>query len=427
MRKTVRNGNLPVPEEVRMEEFINYFNYNYKAPENKAFAVYSEGAPSLFNEGYHLLKVGLKAAEVTKESRKPLSLTFVVDCSGSMSSSNRLPLVKKSLDALVKRLNEDDKVALVAYGSCAQTVLNHTSVKSRNEILAAIENMETRGSTNADHGINLGYDVATEGYDKDYVNRVIVCSDGVANMGRTKSGEILESVKERAALGIYMTTLGFGMGNFNDKLMEDLADKGNGFYAYIDDLKEAEKLIESQITGGLQVAALDAKIQVKFDRSIVEMYRLVGYENRAVADKDFKNDKVDAGEISCGHSVTAVYEIKLTQAAIDHELSGEELGKVQVRYASPETKEVFELSETIDGKVIRRTFDDASDSTQLAFVVANYGEILRESYFARGHSIKELLPKVKIVSRGEDLNDEVLELEELMIQADRNLSAGATD
>ena len=423
MKALVESGQVPETHEVRIEEYINYFNYEYKASKEKTFAVHTQGVPSIFHDGYTLFKVGLKAKDADEANRTSLALTLVVDCSGSMSPANRLPLVRESLKDLVSRLHSSDKVALVAYGSSAHVVLEHTSVKKRNRIVSAIDSLCINGSTNADAGITLGYEVASSGFDKSMSNRVIICSDGVANMGRVKSKEILSQVKELADGGIYMTTIGYGMNQYNDKLMEELADNGNGSYSYIGDMKEAGRFFEKEIGGGYDIVALDSKIQVKFDPANVESYRLLGYENRKVADSDFRNDNVDAGEVGCGHMVTAVYELKLTDSAKGREDGA--LGMVNVRYLNPHTKEAVEEHTLIPSNVIKDSLGESSYDSRLAFVVAGYSEILKDSYFAKGLSVNELIPYAEDLIQ-EDPDDDVIELIKLMKKVNsRNMLASA--
>jgi len=307
-RRYVADGHLPPKEAVRVEEFVNYFKQDYPyPPEGQAFHINLDGAPSPFAETdrYQMLRVGLQGYAVSPEERKDVSLTFVIDVSGSMNRENRLGLVKESLELLVEQLRPSDSVAIVVYGSQARAVLEPTSGANKEGILQAIYALRPEGSTNAEAGLRLGYQQALDAFNPAGINRVILCSDGVANVGRTGAGSIWKTIESRASEGITLTTVGFGMGNYNDVLMEQLADNGDGFYAYVDTLREAERLFVENLSSTLQVIALDAKVQVDFNPDVVARYRLVGFENRDIADEDFRNDTVDAGEIGAGHNVTA--------------------------------------------------------------------------------------------------------------------------
>ena len=313
MRRFIGDGYLPPDESVRVEEYVNYFEQDYAPPAEGqgAFAIYLEGAPSRFGgERHYLVRVGLKGYEVPPEQRKDVVLTFVIDVSGSMNMENRLGAVKQALRLLVGQLRPSDKVGIVVYGSNARVVLDPTSAAEAEVILQAIDRLQAEGATNAEAGLIVGYRMASEAFDPEATNRVILCSDGVANVGNPGPDSILERIREYADQGIYLTTVGFGMGNYNDILMEQLADNGDGSYAYVDTVEEAERLFINDLTSTLMVIARDAKVQVEFNPAVVRSYRLIGYENRDVADEDFRDDTVDAGELGPGHSVTALYEIK---------------------------------------------------------------------------------------------------------------------
>ncbi|MFN8413035.1 MAG: von Willebrand factor type A domain-containing protein [Anaerolineales bacterium] len=281
MRNYLNDGNLPPSDSVRVEEYVNYFDQGYDSPPaHQAFGIYVDGGPSPFTqtERYDMLRVGIQGYQVSDAERKDAALTFVIDVSGSMDMDNRLGLVKRSLELLVEQLHENDTVSIVVYGSEARVVLNPTPGSEKGEILSAIYSLQPEGSTNAEAGIRLGYDIAMGSFKRDGINRVIVCSDGVANVGVTGPDAILEEIRHYVDKGITLTTIGFGMDNYNDVLMEQLADNGNGFYAYVDGMDEARKLFIDQITGTLQTIALDAKVQVEFNPEVVKNYRLVGFE-----------------------------------------------------------------------------------------------------------------------------------------------------
>jgi Ca-activated chloride channel family protein len=284
----------------------------------------------------------------------------------------------------VDRLRPDDSVAIVVYGSEARVVLNPTSGEDRATILDAIYSLRPEGSTNAEAGLRLGYQVAWNSFHGGAINRVILCSDGVANVGATGPDEILESIRGYADAGITLTSVGFGMGNFNDVLMEQLANDGDGHYAYVDTIEQAEELFVEDMTGTLQVIARDAKVQVDFNAEVVARYRLIGYENRDVADQDFRNDAVDAGEIGAGHTVTALYAVQF------HPNAQGRIATVQLRWQNPDTFEVVEINGNFNTWDLVNRFEDASPFFQLSVVVAQYAEVLRQSYWAGETTMDQL-------------------------------------
>ena len=383
-RRYLRDGYLPPPEAVRVEEFVNTFDYNYTLPSDETFAIHLEGAPSKFGEGkrLQLLRIGIQGYIVPDEDRKDAKLTFVIDVSGSMDRENRLELVKQALTLLVDQLRPADEIGIVVYGSTARVVLPHTRNVNREHILAAIHSLSPGGATNAEHGLRLGYELALQNSHPDYINRVILCSDGVANVGQTGPDAILTEIGNYVKEGILLTTVGFGMGNYNDILMEQLANKGNGSYAYVDTLKEAERVFVENLTGTLQIIAKDAKVQVEFNPQTVSRFRLLGYENRRLAQEDFRDDDADAGEIGSGHSVTALYEIKLSE----EEVVGK-LATVFIRHEDPDTGNVTEVSQDIFADELKGTFEEASTAFQLAATIAEFAEILRGSYWAQQGSL----------------------------------------
>ncbi len=395
-RNYIQNGSLPPADSVRVEEFVNYFGQGYSYPSKRqVFNISIDGAPSPFTETerYHMLRIGIQGYDIPKSERKDVSLTFVIDVSGSMNRENRLELVKESLAMLVSQLDERDRVSIVAYGSDARVVLEPTPGDNQRTILRAIDRLQPEGATNAEAGMRLGYQMADEAFNPNGINRVILCSDGVANVGDTSPESIWDQVKRYAGKEITLAAIGFGMGNYNDVLMEQLADNGNGFYAYVDDIDEASRLFIDRLTSTLQTIALDAKAQVDFNPEVVARYRLVGYENRDIADEDFRGDSVDAGEIGAGHSVTALYEIKLHP-----EVTGR-IATVQLRWQDPDTRRVTEISETFDTRDLEERFEDADPYFQWAVVVAEYAEILRDSYWASENSLNDVLREAERISR----------------------------
>ena len=406
-----RSGNLPPQNSVRVEEYVNYFDYEYAAPEKETFAIHAEAAPSPYRKNHLLLRLGIKGREVEKANRRPLCLTFVVDISGSMSSRKRLPLVRKSLAMLVDELQEGDKVGIAVYGSRGRVYLDYVDAEQKTKIKNAIARLHTEGATNAEEGLVVGYQMAARSVSEDRDSRVILCSDGVANVGRRGPKAILAQIKENADKGIYLTTVGFGMGSYNDRMMEQLANKGNGVYAYIDSYKEAKRLFVEKLTGTMLTIAKDAKIQVEFSEENVRRYRLLGYENRDLADKDFRNDAVDAGEVGAGHSVTALYELELTDTLKAN------LGTVRVRYQAPRGTRVTEVQEHICTDCIKPSFAKASAEYRLAAVLSQYGEILRKSEFAKGRTISSLVEHIDKVASELKHDEQVVEFCNLVKKA----------
>ncbi|MDH3892316.1 MAG: von Willebrand factor type A domain-containing protein [candidate division Zixibacteria bacterium] len=412
-RSYLERGHLPPSDAVRVEEFVNRFEYDYHQPKTgEAFSIQMEGAPSRFGDDCRMLRIGIGGREFDEESRKPANLVFVIDVSGSMGRENRLSMVKHSLELLVNQLTWGDRVGIVTYGSTGNAVLQPTIVRHRKQIINQIQMLFPGGSTYAEQGIRLGYQMANGMFDPKRTNRVILCSDGVANVGQTGPDELVKMIKRCADQGITLTTVGFGMGNYNDVLMEKLADNGNGQYAYIDDMDEARRLFVDKLSGTLQVIARDVKIQVDFNPEVVSSYRLLGYENRDVADHKFRDNREDGGEIGAGHQVTALYEVNLIthRRAVD-------LGSVYIRYKNPQMDEVTEVRTPIRYNVFHKQFKNASDDFKLAAASAEFSEILRESYWARGSS----LSSVRAVLDEIDGNDkQIAELKNLIDMARRH-------
>ncbi|WP_375766074.1 von Willebrand factor type A domain-containing protein [Archangium gephyra] len=382
-RGYLERGALPDEQAVRVEEFVNSFDYGYKSDPEAPFSVHVEGFPSPSRKGYHVVHIGLKAREVSRQQRKPAHLVFVIDVSGSMNIENRLGLVKQALRLLVDELDERDRVSIAVYGSTAHPVLGPTSAARKHELLAAIDRLSSDGATNAQAGIELGYAMASEHLIEGGINRVILCSDGVANNGITDADGIWERVRGQAARGITLTTIGFGMGNYNDVLMERLAQVGEGNYAYVDKLEEARRIFVQNLTGTLQVVAKDVKLQLEFDRKAVARYRLVGYENRMLAKEQFTDDRVDAGEVGAGHSVTAIYEVKLREPT-------DTFATLRIRYKAPQGGDSRELEKHLPSSILRPAYGRTAPPTRLSYVAAAFAEKLRGSYWMRTLSWEQL-------------------------------------
>ena len=394
VRRFLTNGSLPPSGAVRIEELINYFPYKYTPPDGaEPFAMNAEVAACPWRPEHRLVRVGLKGKEMAYGERPACQLVFLVDVSGSMAGENRLPLVIRSLSALVASLDEQDQIAIVTYAGASGVALPSTSARQKHTLISAIERLNAGGSTNGASGILTAYQLARQNFIENGVNRVILCTDGDFNVGTTDASSLVELIQKEAQSGVFLSVLGFGMGNYQDSRMEQLADKGNGNYAYIDSYAEARKVLVEQMAGTLVTIAKDVKIQVEFNPAQVQAYRLIGYENRALATQDFRNDQKDSGEIGAGHTVTALYEVvpqgiefvtpdiheskyqkpsKPTHAALVDELMN-----VRVRYLPPAGGAATELEFAI--RDTDQRFERASKDFQFASAVAAFGMQLRNS------------------------------------------------
>ncbi|MCL4207192.1 MAG: von Willebrand factor type A domain-containing protein [Pirellulaceae bacterium] len=387
---------LPRPDAVRIEELINYFRYEYEPPAgNDPFAAHIEVAECPWTPAHRLVRVGIKGREVERDSRPTSNLVFLLDVSGSMDQPNKLPLLKRGMKMLVDQLGENDRVAIVVYAGAAGMVLDSTTGDRKPVIMEALDRLQAGGSTNGGQGIRLAYQAALDHFVQGGVNRVILCTDGDFNVGVTGTDELVRLVEENAKRGVFLTVLGFGMGNHNDAMLEELSNKGNGNYAFIDTDAEARKVLVEQLSGTLVTIAKDVKIQVEFNPAQASAYRLIGYENRLLAAQDFNDDGKDAGEIGAGHTVTALYEIVPTDAAgqlstppVDDlryqqrgDLTGEarsgELLTLKIRYKQPDgdtsTKLTFPVAD------LGYRFGQASKDFRFAAAVASFGMLLRNS------------------------------------------------
>ena len=390
-RRKILSGEMPPPAAIRVEEFVNYFHYDYPAPtDGKPFAVHMDLTPSPFAGGKHLLRVGVQAKAVSLRDRKAAHLTFLVDVSGSMSSPDKLDLAKRALRILVDNLKDGDTVALVTYAGSTRVVLEPTDLAHKAEIVSAIEELSSGGSTAMGSGIELAYRTAARTVKPGAISRVIVLSDGDANVGNTTHEQILATIAGHVKEGITLTTVGFGMGNYKDHLMEQLANKGNGNNYYIDNLSQAKRVFQEQLGGTLEVVAKDVKLQLEFDPAKVKGYRLVGYENRDIADDDFRDDKVDAGEIGAGHSVTAIYELELAGAAADA------LATLRIRHKAPDGVHAGENAYPFAAARVHASFDGASEDLRFAIAVMATAEILRKSPHAAGWPLE----RIAAIARG---------------------------
>jgi Ca-activated chloride channel family protein len=408
-------GRKPPSDAIREEAFINYFDYQYAAPENRnqPFSVQTEMAPSPWNEQRQLLRIALKGYDIPKTERKASNLVFLVDVSGSMNQPNKLPLLVQSLSILAKELGENDTVSLVTYAGNASVVLEPTEGHNKEAILSALKALSAGGGTYGESGIKLAYQQARSAYIKGGVNRVVLATDGDFNVGVTGIDALKDIVEQERKNGISLTTLGFGRGNYNDGMMEQLANIGDGNHAYIDTLHEARKVLIRQMSGTLQSIASDVKIQIEFNPNAVKEYRLIGYQNRLLKDEDFNNDKVDAGEIGAGHTVTAFYELTLAgeQGQIDdlryqststkQEGVEGEMAQVKVRYKLPGSADSKLVTKTVLSNSRKTDFDDASSDFQFASAVAAFAQKLKDNKYMGSLSYQHIADIAR-KNRGDD-------------------------
>ncbi|MEW6125756.1 MAG: VWA domain-containing protein [Acidobacteriota bacterium] len=416
VRRFINNGQLPPKDAVRIEELINYFKYNYPQPEGDApFSISTELADCPWETSHKLVQIGLQGKNLDISKAPPSNLVFLLDTSGSMNSPDKLPLLKQAFKLLVNQLREKDHISIVAYAGSAGLVLEPTSGSNKEKILAAIERLEAGGSTAGGAGIQLAYNVAKENFIASGNNRVILATDGDFNVGVSSEGELVRLIEEKRQDGIFLTVVGFGTGNLKDSKMEQLADKGNGNYAYIDSVQEARKVFINEMGGTLFTIAKDVKIQVEFNPTRVQAYRLIGYENRLLKAEDFNDDRKDAGELGAGHSVTALYEIvpaganaKLPKVdALKYQekmtkleaYASNEVMMIKLRYKAPQESDSKLLSRAVVDD--RKNIESASVNFKFAAAVAEFGLLLRDSRFKANASHERCL-ELANQSRGED-------------------------
>jgi Ca-activated chloride channel family protein len=406
VRRFLNEGKLPPAGAVRVEEMINYFRYNYDLPNEKdPFSVNTEIAACPWNPKHQLALIGLQGKKIPVENLPSSNFVFLIDVSGSMFDEKKLPLVKASLKLLVDQLREQDRVAIVVYAGAAGLVLPSTDGSNKTKIKDAIEQLSAGGSTAGGQGIKLAYKVAKENFAKEGNNRVILCTDGDFNIGASSDDEMERLIEEERKSGVFLTVLGYGMGNYKDSKMQKLADKGNGNHAYIDGLNEAKKVLVNEFSGTMFTIAKDVKLQIEFNPAKVAGYRLIGYENRILNKEDFNNDKKDAGELGSGHTVTALYEI--VPAGVETEFlkevddlkyqkskkaktqDGSEIMNIKLRYKDAGS----EVSKLIEHPVMdkRVEIENTSDNFRFAAAVAQFGMLLRNSEFKQASSYKSIL------------------------------------
>jgi Ca-activated chloride channel family protein len=419
VRRFLDNGNRAPKNGVRLEEMINYFSYSYPQPKNDdAFSITTEYADCPWNSTHKLLMVGVQGKIVPVENLPSTSLTFLIDVSGSMGMDNKLPLVKKSLEMLVKQMRPQDKIAIVIYAGETGVALESTycTPENKNKIINSIESLNSGGSTAGASGISLAYKIASDNLMKEGNNRIILCTDGDFNVGISSDDELVQLIEEKRNKGIFLSVLGYGMGNYKDSKMEKLADKGNGNYAYIDDIGEARKVLCDQLSATLLTIAKDVKIQIEFNPTSVMQYRLLGYEDRMLETEDFNNDAKDAGEIGSGASVTAIYEIIPANAevrdstaqnlkyqqvlVVKDSVVNKELGMLKIRYKKPNEN----TSKLIETTMFNNSnaFENSSNNLKFASAVASFGMLLRDSKFKGNATFDSVLKMAKNASENDE-------------------------
>ena len=416
VRRFINNGQRPPKDAVRIEEMINYFQYDYAQPKNNdPFSIYTEISTAPWNSSHKLVHIGLQGKKISTENLPPSNLVFLIDVSGSMGQPNKLPLLKASFKLLVNQLREQDHVAIVVYAGAAGLVLPPTSGACKQQIIEALDNLSAGGSTAGGAGINLAYKVAKENFNMEGNNRVIIATDGDFNVGESSNGGMERLIEEKSKDGIFLTVLGYGMGNYKDSKMEILADKGNGNYAYIDNILEAQKVLVNEFGGTLFTIAKDVKLQIEFNPAKVQAYRLIGYENRMLKSEDFNNDKKDAGDLGSGHTVTALYEI--IPVGVESEFykvdelkyqnvkpnsfssSTRELMTIKFRYKEPSEGTSRLITHSLIDKSI--AIENSSENFRWSAAVAGFGMLLRESEYLKNFTADQIL-QLANSSRGED-------------------------
>ena len=416
VRRFIANNRMPPKDAVRVEELINYFTYDYPQPKGDTpFSIVTEISSCPWNPSHKLVHIGLQGKRLNYDDLNPCNLVFLVDSSGSMSSSNKLPLLKKSLRLLVDELDDRDKIAIVAYAGSAGLVLPSTPATQKDRIVSALEQLSAGGSTAGGQGIQLAYKVAVENLITNGNNRVILCTDGDFNVGVSSTGDLVRLIEEKRKNDIYLTICGFGMGNYKDNRMEQISNAGNGNYFYIDSIHEAKKVFVKEMRANLFTIAKDVKIQVEFNPVRVKAFRLVGYENRVMANEDFEDDKKDAGELGAGHTVTALYEIipagsdenvkktaelKYQETTVTSSAAESmEIMTVKLRYKPPKE----EKSKLVEQPLIDRSMSLAktSDNFRFSSAVAGFGMLLRDSKF-KGNLTYEAIASLAKDSKGKD-------------------------
>ena len=393
VRRIIGYGQIPPKDAVRIEEMVNYFDYDYPAPEEGSASplrVSPELAPAPWNPNHLLLRIGLQAKKIDLTKAPPSNIVFLIDVSGSMDEENKLPLLKSSFKMLLGQLRPDDKIAIVTYANGTKVALPSTSVKDKEKIIKVLDNLYASGGTSGGRGIQLAYEQAQKSFIKNGNNRIILATDGDFNIGINNTTDLEKFIEKQRESGIYMSVLGFGIGNYRDDMAETIADKGNGNYAYIDNITEAKKVLVNELSGTLFAVAKDVKLQLEFNPKYVKEYKLIGYENRMLANEDFTNDKKDAGEIGAGHTVTALYELVPSDGKVAQSLryqsqelnekgKGNELGFLKIRYKDPKVKDAKSVEITEPLVFNKKALKETSTDYRFAASVAEFGILLRDN------------------------------------------------
>ena len=393
VRRIIGYGQIPPKDAVRIEEMVNYFDYDYPAPEEGSASplrVSPELAPAPWNPNHLLLRIGLQAKKIDLAQAPPSNIVFLIDVSGSMDEENKLPLLQSSFKMLLGQLRPDDKVAIVTYANGTKVALPSTRVKDKEKIIKVLDNLYASGGTSGGKGIQLAYEQAQKSFIKNANNRIILATDGDFNIGINNTTDLEKFIEKQRESGIYMSVLGFGMGNYRDDMAETIADKGNGNYAYIDNITEAKKVLVNELSGTLFAVAKDVKLQLEFNPKYVKEYKLIGYENRMLANEDFTNDKKDAGEIGAGHTVTALYELVPSDGKVAQSLryqsqelnekgKGNELGFLKIRYKDPKVKDAKSVEITEPLVFNKKALKETSTDYRFAASVAEFGILLRDN------------------------------------------------
>ena len=416
MRRFVMQDRLPPPDAVRTEEFLNYFDYDYPRPEGDVpFSISLEYSECPWNSDRRLVHIGLRGEELAPEDRGRSNLVFLIDVSGSMKPPNKLPLLQKAFLLLVDQLRDDDLVSIVVYAGASGLALPPTPGREKAAIRDVLQRLSAGGSTAGYAGIQLAYKTAKENFIRGGNNRVILATDGDFNVGVSSTSELLNMIEEKRADGIFLTVLGFGMGNYKDHRLEQLADKGNGNHAYIDTLSEARKVLVDEMHATMMTIAQDVKIQIEFNPDLVAEYRLIGYENRDIADERFRDDTIDAGEVGSGQCSTALYELELIGP---RDTSDTDIGTVFVRYRDTDTGKIEEIAQSLTSSIVRRRSVEQDPRFFLAAGAARLAEWLRQSEHARGTNLADVQNLLDQVSAALPLDHDVQELAALAHQAE---------
>jgi len=410
-KASLNSNQLPNKASVRVEEFVNNFKYNYGSSDD-VFSFSAEITPSPYRPGFHLLHVGVKAKHISDNNRLPANIVLIADVSGSMKSDDKMRLQKKALTTLVSQLNAKDSVAIIAYNTTAHTLLKPTKASKKRTIYNAIKKMKAGGGTNVETGLKQGYALAEEMAYPGHINRVILTSDGLANTGNIDPNIILKKIEDSRKRNIFLTTVGVGKSMFNDYLLEQLANKGNGNYLYLANQTDVEKFFVDGLTTQLQNVAKDAKIQLTFNPEHVQLFRQIGYENRGLQKQDFLDSNKDGGEVGSNQQVTVLYEIKL-----NNQSNSNQIANIALSYKKPQGAQVFSVNKEIPSSIIRSSTDAVSSDTIISMAVAAFAEKLRQSYWSRTYNYQQIQSELNSLPEQVRSSQQISELQDLVSKA----------